>query len=342
MSDRISVVVPYRGRGVNLRIALAALADQRDPGEVEVILGVLDDDEMDGIHREFRDRLDLVIVRGSGPWRVAAARNLALRQASGRTVVLMDADMALPPGCLRDLREAHDGTACLVGQMVDYDNNTGDVSSVDVRPYEHHRKILEDLQETGPGDLDPRMRTPHVIPWSFAWTALIALPRAAAVDFDEHFAGYGVEDLEWAYRVARVGTPIVMGERFFGLHLPHVRDVAANRRTEGPNYRYFLRTWPDHDVELACAFGDFEANELATDFREVIGGREFVVAREGRRLTVGADVTRKADETLPLVGLALPYDDHSLDGVTIGEEITRLPARYRDKVLAEARRVTRP
>ncbi|MEU8657588.1 glycosyltransferase family 2 protein [Actinoplanes philippinensis] len=351
---RISVVVPYRRRAANLRLALASLAEQTLPaGDVEVVLGVLDDDgEHAAVCREFPG-LDVVTVSSARPWQVGLARNLALRQARGDVVVLMDVDMVLPSRCLEDLWDRHFAygqRVCVVGQMIDYDNNTGDVTTVDVRPYPHYRKVLDDLWETGTAGHDPRMTADHVIPWSFAWTALIALPRDLAEEFDPAFRGYGVEDLEWAYRVARGGTPIVMGRDFFGVHLPHLRDVAANRRTEAPNYRYFLRKWPGLDVELACAFGDFEANERYLGLRRAAGGLTVVHGRvDGRtHLVVGVPAGSGASlpatatdvEVLPLVGLALPWADGSVDRSIVLEPIGALPEPYRERVLAEVRRVS--
>ena len=365
----ISVVIPYRDRADNLRLALAALADQTLPADrFEVIVGVLDDGpEHLEVIREFAGRLDVVAVTSGKPWQVGYARNLALRQATGEVVVLMDVDMVLPARCLGDLYDRHFGYGqriCVVGQMIDYDNNTGDVTAVEAQPYEHYRKVLDDLQVTGTGDQDPRMSADHVIPWSFAWTALIALPRSLVTGqelwFDLGFHGYGVEDLEWAYRVARTGTPIVMGRDFFGVHLPHVRSVAANKRSEAPNYRYFLRRWPGADVELACAFGDFEANELYPEFRRALdavagaSGGPLTVVRgtvDGRtELVVGASAgdtgalpaTATAVEVLPIAGLALPYPDGSIDRCHVLGPVTELPERYRERILAEVRRVTAP
>ncbi|GAA4962695.1 glycosyltransferase family 2 protein [Actinoplanes utahensis] len=361
---RISVIIPYRDRVENLRLALSALAEQTlAAGAFEVVLGVLDDSgEHAEVCREFAGRLDIVTVSSARPWQVGLARNLALRQATGETVVLMDVDMALPPRCLEDLWDRHFAYGqriCVVGQMIDYDNNTGDVTEVGVLPYEHYRKLLADLQVTGTGDQDPRMTAEHVIPWSFAWTALVALPRELAGDFDLNFHGYGVEDLEWAYRVSRTGTPVVMGRDFFGVHLPHVRDVAANKRTEAPNYRYFLRRWPGADVELACAFGDFEANERYPGFRRAVaeatgvpGGTLTVVHGkvEGRReLVVGVPAgttavlpaTATEVEVLPLAGLALPYADGAVDRCRVLGPVTALPEVYRERILAEVRRVSR-
>lgn len=344
MSDRrISVVIPYRDRATNLRLALSALAEQTLPvTDFEVVLGVLDDSgEHAAICREFTGRLDVVTVTSSRPWQVGEARNLALRQATGEIVVLMDVDMVLPPRSLQDLHDNHfryGQQVCVVGQMLDYDNNSGDVTDVAVHPWEYYRKLLAELEITGPGEQDPRMTVPHVIPWAFAWTALIAVPRTLAGTFDPAFQGYGVEDLEWAYRVARSGTPILMGRDFFGVHLPHVRNVAANKRSEAPNYRYFLSKWPGLDVESACAFGDFEANLRYPELLRVTGGGALHAVLTGDGLVLGVP---PGAETLPLLGLALPFEDGSIDRCQVRDTITALPDRYRDRVLAEVRRVSR-
>jgi hypothetical protein len=247
--------------------------------------------------------------------------------------------------------------------MIDYDNNATDVAEVEVRPWEHYRKLLGDLQAEAdagrPVRSDPRLRVPHVIPWAYAWTALVAVPRALVEEhdlfFDPEFHGYGVEDLEWAYRIARTGTPVVMAPEVFGIHLPHPRNVAANKETETRNYRYFVRKWPEPDTELAAAFGDFEANGLAREFRAALAaaagpGRSLAVVRDGGRLWVGAVADAAgavtgggfpaSAEVLPLAGLALPFDDGSLAEVHVLPAVARLTDRYRDAVLAEARRVS--
>ncbi|GAB7045706.1 glycosyltransferase [Catenuloplanes indicus JCM 9534] len=343
----ISVVIPYRGRPDNLRLALSSLAEQTL--RPQVVIGAMEySAEYVAICREFTATLNVVSVLSAAPWKVGAARNLALRQATGEVVVLMDVDMTLPSRSLETLWERHFGygqRVCVVGQMLDYDNNTGDVTSVVARSWEHYRKVLDDLQARPSVHDDPRLRTPQVIPWSFAWTALIALRRDTTPFFDEAFTGYGVEDLEWAYRVSRSGTPIVMGRDLYGVHLPHVRDVAANRRTETVNYRYFLRRWPGHDVELACALGDFEANAAYPELlRALAGARLSVVLGHDDVLTIGVsgdDTPGEVRERLPIAGLALPYDDHSIAEARLLPPVLRLGGRFTALVRAEAHRVAR-
>lgn len=229
---------------------------------------------------------------------------MAMRMSSGQIIVLLDADMVLPDDFLVRLWNEHyskGNNQCVVGQMIDYSNNDADVTVVDDLPYSHYKEQLERLEAEGHGESDPRLQFDHVIPWAYAWTALIALPRENVeryeLTFDLNFWGYGVEDLEWAHRISAAGIPIVMSHGAFGIHLPHNRSLAANKQTEAINYRYFLEKWPSIEVELAACFGDFEANQLIKPLRQELdrvleAGKSFasVFAARGeiRTLYLGA------------------------------------------------------
>ncbi|MFF4588358.1 glycosyltransferase family 2 protein [Streptomyces sp. NPDC001388] len=373
---KVSIVIPYKQRLDNLRLCFASLAEQTmDRVDFEVVVGAMEyAPEYVDLCREYADRLTVVSVLSAETWQITRARNMAMRQASGEVTVQLDADMALPPRFLQNLYDtyfAYGQKVCVIGQMIGYDNNGSDVGSVEVAPFSHYRARLAELDAAEEVRLDMRMHVDHVIPWAFAWTALIALPTALVREhdlyFDEDFRGYGVEDLEWAHRISATGTPLLMGGDVYGIHLPHPRSVAGNRDTERLNYRRFVRKWPGTDVELAAAFGDFEANGLAVGFKRELaaalgaGGREAAVVRgevdgvstlvvgavTGRGQTevpVGLGVRFDAHprpEVLPIAGLALPYDDRSIDVCHVLAPVLRLSEQYREAVLAEAERVAK-
>jgi glycosyltransferase involved in cell wall biosynthesis len=372
---KVSVLIPYWQRLQNIRLAIEGLAEQTmDSAEFEVIVGAMEySEEYVSLCREFTDRINIVSVLSSREFHIPHARNLALRQATGEVVVQMDADTLLPPNALRNLYDRHFAfgqRVCVVGQVVGYgNNNDGDVAAVEPLPYADHLAALEAMAAAPTWPADPRFQVDHVIPWAFGWTGLIALPtatvRAHQLYFDESFRGWGVDDLEWSYRVCASGTPIVLRPDVYALHLPHLRDAAANQVTETVNYRRFLRKWPGPDVELAHAIGDLAANsrylEFQRELREVGGGRPVGTLHSrvaGRRvLVVGVPLDsgrHPADpslldlcedittvEWLPLAGLALPYEDGEVDECRILPAISRFSVGYRDAVAAETARVAR-
>jgi GT2 family glycosyltransferase len=372
---KFSIVIPFKQRLDNIKLSFESLARQTmDSSEFEVVVGVMEySEEYMAACKGFTDRITVTSVVSARDWQTGYARNLAMRQASGEVIVLLDADMVLPHSFLENLYGKHfaeQQNACVVGQMLDYDNNSSEVESVAVKPYEYYEGLLAGLEASGEVRSDPRLHVEHVIPWAFAWTALLALPaqtvRSHDLFFDLEFRGYGVEDLEWAYRVSAAGIPITMGSDLYGIHLPHARSIAANQRAEALNYRYFVSKWPGIEVELAAAFGDFEANSLCREFKgelsRVVGSGASLAVVRGEvdgvsTLLVGAvaDVDRRlvdpdltaqfatapTPEILPLVGLCLPYADHSVTQGRLLPTVAQLSDRYRERILAEAERVCR-
>ena len=377
---KLSVCIPYRARLDNLGIALEALARQAmGAADFEVIIGAMEySTELIALCAGFRERLNLVTVCSSREFHIPRARNLAMRNATGEVIVQIDADTMLAPEALQRLYDycfAFGQRGCAVGQVVGYDNNAGgDIDSVELRPYEEHLAALRDMASAPGWPADPRFQVEHNIPWAFAWTGLIALPAAAMASdrlyFDESFRGWGNDDLEWGYRVCAGGIPIVLRPDVYGLHLPHTRNAAANTLTATANADRFLRKWPRRDVELVCLVGDTRANDLWPSYRESLArashaatfgaaafGVAVGVADGGAALLIGVPLDdadnpvdrdylacfdARADvKILPLTGIALPFGPGDVASCRVGPGIQRLPAEYRDAVLAEAERVSR-
>lgn len=370
---RLSVCIPYKARLDNLAIALEALAHQSmDAGDFEVVIGAMEySADLTALCAQFTGRLDIVTTSSSREFHIPLARNLAMRSATGEVIVQMDADTLLPPDALRDLYDRHFAfgqQVCAVGQVVGYGNNEdGAVETVELRPFGDHLAALEQLAAAPDWPTDPRFRVPHNIPWAFAWTGLIAVPAAAVAAhgllFDETFRGWGVDDLEWGFRVCASGIPIVLCPDVYALHLPHTRDPGANQVTESANYARFLAKWPRRDVELCRVVGDTRANSMWTEYLDDLarasGAATFGVAvgtaQGSRAIRVGVSLDR-ADRPvddrhaagfdpandiclLPLTGMSLPFGAKEVTTCWIGPGIGQLPPRHRDAVLAEAHRV---
>ncbi|WP_308166125.1 glycosyltransferase family A protein [Actinomadura sp. NEAU-AAG7] len=367
----ISIVIPFKQRPRTLEIVLASLAEQTmERSRFEVVVGALEySTGYVALCARFADRLTIRSVLSDEPWNVSRARNLAIRQASGRVIVTLDADVALPAATLENLYEryfAKEDEICVLGQSIGYSSRRS--GGDELEPFDHYRKVLADLdpREAPP---DPRRRVdPVVLPWTLVWSGFVALPaalvRAHGLLFDEGFRGWGIEDQEWGYRIQATGTPITMAPDVFGLHLPHPRDNAANTVSFDGNGTYFLSKWPSLDVESFRAFGMYEANERYLDLAESVrrcvpAGRVPGVVRGPSKgtdlLVIGAEldadgavrdpaVTAMFDgpaEASPLVGLALPHPDGGVDGCVVLPPVARLGEPYRDAVLREARRVSR-
>lgn len=377
-----SIIIPYQQRPENLDLCLSALADQTiDTQNVQVVIGAMEyDTEFISIIRRHLDRLEVVSVLTADPWNLSRSRNYAIRQATGRILVFLDVDMVLPPRFLQTLLERYypdDRSVCVAGRMLGYDEVDGtDVAVVEVLSYAHYRQRLLELAADPASWLDNRWAaadraTVAKFPWVFARGGLLSIPRCTVEEqqlfFDEGFQGWGPEDQEWALRVVRSGTPVVLGGEVFGLHLPHIRPSASNDASAWRNNRYYLAKWPRLELELALGMGGWRAAaELIDDAtaelaRQVRPGCRWSVAQGSAagisRLMVGLELDERGELTeplpaalfdtaeplvlRPLVGLALPLADTEVDEVLLTDRVGALPPEYQHCIRSEASRVGR-
>jgi glycosyltransferase involved in cell wall biosynthesis len=373
---KISIIMPYKKRLDNIRLSFEALAAQTmDKSEFEIVVGVMEYSEnYVAVCNQFVDRINIRSVMLNEEWNVAYARTAALKQATGEILVILDVDMVVPKNFLTNLYDRHFSFAqkqCVIGQMIDYSNNTESLDKVEVLPFSHYETLLSELEKEQPFQKDTRWQVEYNIPWAFAWTALIALPRTVMEEnqlyFDSHFKGYGVEDLEWAYRISLTGTPLVLKQDIWGIHLPHVRNLNSNQLTERTNYRYFLSKYPGCDVEIVSAFGDFQGNLNYTEFKKEIakaaqsennvltvlkgdvGGVSTLVVgviqdKNGGYIngsSVPAFDMGKEVISMPLVGISLPFEDQSTEECFILPEIECFSEKYKSLVFEECQRVSK-
>jgi GT2 family glycosyltransferase len=378
---KFSIVIPYKNRLNTLRVVFSSLAGQTmDRSDVEVVVGAMEySTGYVELCREYGDRLDVVSVLTAEDWSVGRARNLGLRNAVGQVVMTLDADVVLPPAALDDVYHryfAHGQRVCVAGQIVGYqDAMAHDVDVAEVQPWESYRQTMADLVMDGERVWDYRWSAKYGsalrrFPWAFVSTGLVAVPQSVVQEhdlrFDEGFRGWGPEDQEWAFRIARAGIPILHAQSLYGMHLPHPRDVTANDATAWANNRYYLAKWPRLDLELALSFGWLGADAC---YAEVEQELSVAAGRQGQRLgtvrgtiegrdalAVGALVDTDAHvpeagvarlfdawsrlEVLPLAGFSLPYEDKTVGEVHVLDPVTVLSQRYRDAIVREAGRIS--
>ena len=370
---KISVCIPYKQRIENIEIVFDALSNQTmDTAEFEVIVGAMEySEEYIKLCQKYTDTIDITSVVSARDFSIPSARNLAMRSATGEVIVQMDADTLLPIDALENLYNHHFSFGqkiCVVGQVVGYgNNNDASVKEVDFKSYSFYDSALNDLKASKGDPQDPRFQVSHAIPWAFGWTGLIAIPlqtlKEHSLYFDETFHGWGVDDLEWSYRVCKNKIPIVLCEDVQAIHLPHSRDAEANRKTEKRNYERFIKKWSTKDVELAYVFGDVQANSMYVDLvaecQKVADGNQLgiVAARVGGKdlLFVGSLLDAKGNvideeilkvagvsinQILPLVGMATPFKDKSFHECKLLKRIANISKHYKEAIYKETKRIS--
>jgi glycosyltransferase involved in cell wall biosynthesis len=199
----LSVVVPTYNRRRTLEAVLPTLLDQTLPADAYEII-IADSTSTDGtaeyissLQTSVGERLRYLPAAYAGR---AAARNAGVAQASAPLVLFTDADILASPSLferhVRDHESAAQRRVAVVG------------CELQVRSLEDYTAQRDDPTRRKP--LHPPSR--RKLSWLYFLTGNASVRRddlLAVGCFDEAFTGYGHEDLELGYRLARSGVEIL-------------------------------------------------------------------------------------------------------------------------------------
>lgn len=226
-----SVIVPSYGGARRLPRLLSALAGQSLPAEVVVVL----DGDVDGsaeLLTEWTDRLDLRVVALPENRGRPAALNAGFAAAQGTVLIRCDDDLEPPPTHVAHHAAHHVGEPVgVIGMCPDVfpaDNPYGRVygRAADLRVQRHAYGLA--AEQT----------------WRL-WSANVSVTRATyerVGTYDEAFRHYGWEDIDWGYRLHRLGVPIRIFDDLDALHHNPpltVADRAAKALASGASRRHF-------------------------------------------------------------------------------------------------------
>lgn len=149
----------------------------------------------------------------------SAARNLALREAGGETIVFMDSDVVVPPGCLGRLlaRRAAMPRAGLIAPCLVHADGRQQLSA-DLFPT-LPRKLL---RLAGLRRLERALPPPDGVARrvDYAVSAFWLLPRAMLEHvggFDERFP-YAPEDVDYCIRIWAAGFEVIQDQSVVAIH----------------------------------------------------------------------------------------------------------------------------
>jgi glycosyltransferase involved in cell wall biosynthesis len=268
---RITVVVPTYNRAAILRKTLRALANQRFDGDYEVV--VSDDGSSDDsrqVAAGFADRLRLKYhFQDDLGFRVAEARNAGARLAAAPLLAFVDAGILPGPDFVAAHVAEHAGSGgpgrAVIGYTFGYQpggSAAGLAEALDVMSPEQVVRFYGDT----PSFRDARHSAfalhgfdlgRGVLPWQLFWSINCSVPAAdfwAVGGFDETFRGWGAEDLEFGFRLARRGLQFAVTRDGWAVDTPHRRGTAGVSGANRGNILTFLHRHPEPVVEMLWAW----------------------------------------------------------------------------------------
>lgn len=386
-----SVIIPTYNRSDELRRTLESLSSQITTEPFEVI--ICDDGSNDNsfeVTKDFTDKLTVRYVwHEDKGFRLSAARNLGAALSRARNLIFLDCGTLANPHlvesyCLR----LHEGGIALCGPTFGWDF-TGEEAL-------RFRALLRGndwgnnfrgMQHV-PGFTDKREQfwgeeaangNPVPLPWRLFWGRNIAVPRDAfeAVNgFCEDFTTYGVEDIEFGYRLEKSGVTLEWCQEAWGVEMPSVEeDKDLQSRANWQNLWEWIERAPSTEVEFyvcnrpcseseesgwnrmlrwaSTTSNSVEDNELLTHFNQS-GQRVLFVGLMGsaplgaKLVALGPNAPASkswitADEVdankgalLDSIGLRTGFAPGSFDIVYLSDALAPIASTWKDYLLGEA------
>ena len=214
----LSVVIAAHNRGPLLQNCLLTLAQQEPvEGGFEVI--VVDDSSTDGtaqVVRRARVGAPVRYIRLDGNRNRARTRNAGVTAARGELLLFLDAEMLCPPRLLRSHVELHRrfGPCAVCGWHWRLERP---LIGPPVGDWVSRLQAIRHSSGAFPGINTSSCIVPFI-------TANSSCRRADALEvglFDEHFGGYGHEDLDLGMRLYLLGRRIISGDETVAYHQWH-------------------------------------------------------------------------------------------------------------------------
>ncbi len=198
----VTAIVPTRNRPAVLVRCLDALADQRFPGEVEIV--VVDDgsDSAEAVAELVEGRRGARLVRLSGNG-TSAARNAGVDAARSEFVCFTDDDCVPDPGWIAALTARLNEGADVVGGLTVNGNQNSPLAAASQLV---SNAVFESTAERA------------------APASNLSCHRTVAltVRFDETYAGIAAEERDWYARVIEAGYDVALEPKALVRHLPTV------------------------------------------------------------------------------------------------------------------------
>lgn len=402
---KISVIIPTYNRCAMLKNALSSLVDQSiSKDEYEVI--VVDDGSSDNTKEmltTFSDKLNLTYFfqedKGN---RVTLARNEGMARAKGEYIIFLDPDMIVGHTFIVGHLKVHEENSAkvrqnncagyaVVGYVYGYDFY-GDFSDfhsvVDMsKPDEsmnilNEKKMFLDFREYFYSKYNYCLETLHA-PWSFFWTCNASVKRETALKtggFDLDFKTWGMDDIEFAYRLHKQKPIFKLSREACGIHCPHKRNMKEDMKKNLQNQILFFRKHPtiitefytisdfmtiqedyaqylsmqkDDEVLYSTLLGEKSIHKLKSlipaHTNVIIGCQEGSLLKtlnSAAGLESNPGLFKEAKKLNPqiplyeLAGVRTIFDDKSFVTSLILGLSSKIPDKYIPAVLAEANRIS--
>lgn len=256
MEKKCSIIIPTKDKNSRLYLTLKCLEPQVDENtEVLVVFDGCTKETIDEFNT-FTWKMNIQKVISEKNVGRAAARNLGIARATGDVIIFLDDDRLTEKNFIKGHMKRHGDEPCVVlGERMDAkvtefelldlmkEKNLGDVLSfvADHSKKEFYYNIKKIFIKK------PRAKYRFM---AFI-TGNVSIDRSLINEikgFDEGFKGWGYEDTDIGYRLAKLNVPYYQDNSIVCYHLLHSHVKSQKSKEELKNLKYLKHKFPDDRV----------------------------------------------------------------------------------------------
>lgn len=259
----VSLILPAYNNAKYVEIALKAILDQKLDRNSFEILVIDDGSDLDIVENVNDFGLAVRFIRKEHSGR-SLTRNRGIQEASGDILVFMDSDMIMSPDFLAfHLKQHLHGTAdVILGKVCHiparHFHAVADLVAKEPSNYDYLMELVEPDQYLKlAGTVFEDEEKKKTIPWVCCLFSNCSVKRDTVLrlgGFDSNFQGWGLEDIEFGYRLYKNGCNFEFYPDIINFHVDHFSDGKKMLADMAHNLKYFQKKYPENAIKHYSSF----------------------------------------------------------------------------------------
>ena len=255
VTKKCSIIIPTKDKNSRLKLTLKGLENQVDQ-DMEVIV-VFDGCRPETISSfaEMKFAFEPIKVISETNIGRAAARNKGLERATGDVIIFVDDDRIPAPDFVSKHLARHEEECVVLGERMDTKLTESAIEQLcNENDFSEVMKVLQQnsKKEFYYNIKKMVLKNPyHPLRYIGFITGNVSVDKSLldkVGGFDPNFTGWGYEDTDLGYRLAKANVKYIADYTIVNYHIMHERNKAEKSKEELRNLRYFANKFRNDKV----------------------------------------------------------------------------------------------